>query len=248
MGVVKGQVEICEFVSEKAQVKSGVVGNQGVGFDEVMEVGEDLGCGRLAGEHFIADTVHPAGGPVNFLVGVDEVVKLVGQSAVFNGDCADFDNPVAIFWRKTGSFKIKDNMALRKICRFQIVCPGIKAKREELDRGSRYPLIGSLSIKKPYDKSDYTGESLYSTLAIGLWAGFSSVGKSTGEEIKDISQHTGISFIDLCKLASGAGYGGEFFVLDIKNLRESTAGSRKLTGFKFVVIALGALPVVMLHN
>ena len=77
-----------------------------------MEVGKDFVGGRLTGEHFIADTVNPAGGPVNFSISVDEVVKLISQSAVFDGDRADFDNPVAISGRKTGSFKIEDNMAL----------------------------------------------------------------------------------------------------------------------------------------
>jgi len=55
--------------------------------------------------------VNPAGGPVNFAVGVNETVKFVGQLAVFDGNCADFNYPVTIFGREAGSFKVEYNAA-----------------------------------------------------------------------------------------------------------------------------------------
>jgi hypothetical protein len=131
VGVVKRKVEICEFVLEKAHVKSGVVGNQGVGFDEVVEVGKDFVGGRLAREHFITDAVNPVGGPVDFSVGVDEAVKLISQAAVFYGNRADFNNPVTIFGRKTGSFKIEDHPAAAKFGLGQIAAPPLMVENRQ---------------------------------------------------------------------------------------------------------------------
>ena len=110
--VVEGQAELGKFVFEETEIESGVVGDQGVGTDEAVEFGEDLGGRRLAGKHFVADTVDSAGSPRDRFVDLDEAVEFVGQATIFDDDSADFDDPVTVSERETGGFEIKDNETL----------------------------------------------------------------------------------------------------------------------------------------
>ncbi len=66
------------------------------------------------------------------------------------------------------------------------------------------------------------------------------------KEIKNITQRTGVSFVQLGVAALGAAYHGEFFVLYVKNFGKSTAGCADGIGFKLLVAAFGAF--VLFHG
>ena len=109
MGVFEGQAELGKFVFEKTEIESGVVSNHGIGADEAVKFGENPGGGRLAGKHFIADAVDALGGPGNGLIDLDEALEFLGQATVFDSNGANFNDPITVSGRETGSFKIKDN-------------------------------------------------------------------------------------------------------------------------------------------
>ncbi len=98
VGVFEGQADLGEFVVEKTEIESGVVGDQGVLGDEAVKFGEYPGSGRLVGKHFVADAVNSASMPGNGSVDLDEALEFVGQAAVFNGNGPNFDNQITIFW------------------------------------------------------------------------------------------------------------------------------------------------------
>ncbi len=64
-----------------------------------------------------------------------------------------------------------------------------------------------------------------------------------GEEIKNIAEFACFSSIDLCKATTGAGDGGELFILDIEDFGKSPAGGLKPVGFVVGVLTLGTLPL-----
>jgi len=98
MGVFEGEAELGEFVAEETEIKSGVVGDQGILGDEVVKFGENPASGRLVGEHFVADAVDSASLPGDRFVDLDQALEFVGQAAIFNGDGTNFDNQVTSFW------------------------------------------------------------------------------------------------------------------------------------------------------
>ena len=64
-----------------------------------MESVEDLVGWRFADKHCMSYTVYSLGGPVDFSLGMNEAVEFIGQAAIFDGNRADFDNPVTVSWR-----------------------------------------------------------------------------------------------------------------------------------------------------
>ena len=115
VGIFEGQTELEEFVGEKTEIEGGVVGDQGVGADEVVKIGEDLGCQRLLGEHFVADAVDSTGPPGDGFVDLDEALEFVGQAAVFDANGANFNDQITSLGRESGGFKVKNNVTLQRL-------------------------------------------------------------------------------------------------------------------------------------
>lgn len=70
---------------------------------------------------------------------------------------------------------------------------------------------------------------------------------SITQEIQEIIQAGGFTFIHLGKFAPGTGHRGVTFILNIEELAYTAAGGHKPVGFKFPVSTFGAFPVFMLH-
>ena len=112
VGVFEEQIKLGKFVGEKTEIKGGVVGDQGVGADEVVKIGEDLECQRLPGQHFVADAVDSTGPPGDGFVDLDEALEFVGQAAIFDANGADFNDQITSLGKESGGFKVKNNMTL----------------------------------------------------------------------------------------------------------------------------------------
>jgi len=70
-----------------------------------------------------------------------------------------------------------------------------------------------------------------------------------GKEVEDVSEGTGLSFIQLCVTAVGAGYHGEFLVLHIKDFSKGSACCPDHIGFETCAAAFGALVLdFLVHN
>ena len=70
---------------------------------------------------------------------------------------------------------------------------------------------------------------------------------SVCKEIKDIAQHTAVSLEKFGILASVAGHGGEFQVLNVKNLAEGSPGGPDFSGLVVIVTAFGTSVIQILH-
>ena len=70
---------------------------------------------------------------------------------------------------------------------------------------------------------------------------------SVSEEIQNVTKRTCVGFIDFGVLATCAGNCSELLVLNIEELRRTSAGCGKLTSFKLLVLTFRALPIVVLH-
>jgi hypothetical protein len=70
---------------------------------------------------------------------------------------------------------------------------------------------------------------------------------SITEEIQNITQSACIGFIDFGVPATCASNSGELLTLDIEEFRQTPAGCSKLICFKFPVLTLWTLPIVVFH-
>ena len=101
-----------ELVAEEADVEGGVVGHQDTVRNESTEEREDLLRFGLAGEHLVGDAVDRLDDGRDRDPGVDQGREFPDDGAVFDGDRADLDDPVALSRRQSGRFEIDDHMAL----------------------------------------------------------------------------------------------------------------------------------------
>ena len=70
---------------------------------------------------------------------------------------------------------------------------------------------------------------------------------SVSEEIQNVTNRTGIGFIDFGVLALRACDCSKPLVLNIEELRRSSTGRSKLTSFELAISAFRAIPVIVLH-
>jgi hypothetical protein len=78
-------------------------------------------------------------------------------------------------------------------------------------------------------------------------AGKRSLKSLISEEIEYVAKHTAVGLEDFCILAPGAGYRGEFQILNIEDLAQNTSGGSYLTGFITGIAAFRAAVIEVLH-
>ena len=81
--------------------------------DEGAEARQDFLRRRLAFEHLVGDAVDRLHGGGNRDSGVDQGREFLNDGAVFDGNRADLDDPVAVSRRKPCGFEIDDHMAVK---------------------------------------------------------------------------------------------------------------------------------------
>jgi len=84
-----------EFVLEEAYVKPCVMGNDGVAGDEPVQFRKDLFGWGLAVQHGVCDAMDLLSVPGDFLFDIDQGIEFGDDFTVFDGDRADFDDPVS---------------------------------------------------------------------------------------------------------------------------------------------------------
>jgi hypothetical protein len=110
--VGKAHFQPGELVAEKADVEGGVVCHQDAVGNEGAEAREGLLRRRLACEHLVGDAVDRLDDGRDRDPGVDQGCEFLYDGAVFDGNRADLDDPVALPRRKPGCFEIDDHMAV----------------------------------------------------------------------------------------------------------------------------------------
>ena len=92
---VEGDADAMEFVLEEAYVKPCVMGNDGVAGDEPVQFRKDLFGWGLAVQHGVCDAMDLLSVPGDFLFDIDQGIEFGDDFTVFDGDRADFDDPVS---------------------------------------------------------------------------------------------------------------------------------------------------------
>ena len=118
--VGKAHLQPGELVAEKANVEGGVVGHQNTVRNEGAEEWQDLLRFGLALKHLVGNAVDRLHNGWNRNPRVDQGREFSDDGAVFNGNRADLDDPVALPRRKSGRFKIEDHMAMHHAHLFSV--------------------------------------------------------------------------------------------------------------------------------
>jgi hypothetical protein len=104
-----------ELVAEETDVECGVVGDEGAVRDEGVKAREDLLRRGLSFEHFVGDPMDRLHLRRDRDSGVDKRREFLRDGAVFDGDRADLDDPMAMPRRKPGCFEIDDHVPVERV-------------------------------------------------------------------------------------------------------------------------------------
>ncbi len=112
--VGEAQLHPGEFVAQEGDLESGVVGDEDAVRDEGIKAGKGLLRLRLAFEHLPGDPVDCLDAGWDRDAGVDERREFLRDDAVFYGDGADLDDPVALAGMKPRGFEIDDDVPVER--------------------------------------------------------------------------------------------------------------------------------------
>ena len=102
------EAEISELKFKESYIELGIVCDQRGLADKVAEIRKYLIGRWFALQHPVSDAVDIGRLPGNLAVGVDQALEFSSDLCPAHGNCADFDDAVTGFWRKSTGFGVKN--------------------------------------------------------------------------------------------------------------------------------------------